>query len=188
MTKLYMKTEQSNSMPFYAFTDMKSMQDGWDSATVFDHNDGVQKVIPSQRSTSIKKAVWPIHYPEICNYIMDLILKWDPGLDPADYCIGEFNYLKYKEGDHFNWHIDHSPGSARWFSTTTVVDVSDNLVGGDIVMKDVENELETTVKLKQGDTIFFSSETPHMITPVKQGTREVLVTWIWKQEYLTRNL
>ena len=179
MTKLYMKTEQSDAMPFYAFTDMKSMQDGWDRATVF--NNGVQEVVSVYRSTSIKREIWPTHYPEICNYIVDLIHKWDPGLDPSDYCVGEFNYLRYKKGDHFTWHRDYVPGSPRWFSTTTIVDRSDDLVGGDIVMLDAETEMEVAVEMKQGDTIFFSSETPHMITPVEQGTREVLVTWIWKK-------
>ena len=156
------------------------MQDGWDQATVF--HDGVEKVFSTYRSASVKKEIQPVYYPEICNYIIDMILKWDPSLDPSDYCVGEFNYLNYKQGDHFAWHDDRIPGSPRWFSTTTIVDRSDDLVGGDFVMLDAESKLETTVEMKQGDTIFFSSETPHMITPVKQGTREVLVTWIWKKD------
>ena len=42
---------------------------------------------------------------------------------------------------------------------------------------------QVDVHIDVGETLFFDSRTPHEITEVMQGEREVLVAWIYKKWY-----
>jgi predicted 2-oxoglutarate/Fe(II)-dependent dioxygenase YbiX len=115
-----------------------------------------------------------------------MISIWDSTLNPADFYVKEFNYLKYGEGDHFVRHRDHlkrngkRDPNGRVFSTSTIIDKSDDLRGGDFILWDQYN-VEHNISLDVGETIFFSSFREHQVRKVLQGNREVLVAWIYKR-------
>jgi predicted 2-oxoglutarate/Fe(II)-dependent dioxygenase YbiX len=146
-------------------------------ATVYDSGKG--SLDKDTRSTLLKRNIKPKHYPDICNILLKMINIWDVTLDPDDYKVNQFDYLKYGVNDHFIKHKDQIGDDKvnRVFSTSTIIEVSDDLEGGDFIIYD---ELGTEIKtsLEVGETIFFRSNRFHKVTPVTKGERSVLVAWI----------
>ena len=106
---------------------------------------------------------------------------WDSTLDPNNFEVQEFNYLKYGKGDKFTRHRDQiviEGKPKRIFSTSTIVKTSDDLTGGDFLIWD-HSEMSHRVALQPGETIFFDSTVDHEVTEVTKGNREVLVAWIY---------
>jgi hypothetical protein len=174
MEKLYLKRKDVELQSLY---DMESEDTGWHDAPLY--LSGKRLTDKEARSTLLKRNIKPIHYPDICNSLMKMISIWDVTLDPDDYRVTQFDYLKYGVNDHFKKHKDQLGDDEvnRVFSTSTIIEVSDDLEGGDFIMYD---ELDTEIKtsLEVGETIFFRSNRFHKVTPVTKGERSVLVAWI----------
>ena len=174
MEKLYLKRKDVELQSLY---DMQSENTGWKDATVYDSGKG--SLDKDTRSTLLKRNIKPIHYPDICNSLLKMINIWDVTLDPDDYKVTQFDYLKYGVNDHFLKHKDQlgDDKKSRVFSTSTIIEVSNDLEGGDFIIYD---ELDTEIKtsLEIGETIFFRSNRFHKVTPVTKGERSVLVAWI----------
>jgi hypothetical protein len=181
MDKIYIKRKDLNIESLY---DMRDDESFFSLANVIENNKSL--VNKSSRSTKIKNGINPDHYPEITKSLTDMISIWDSTLNPADFYVKEFNYLKYGEGDHFVRHRDHlkrngkRDPNGRVFSTSTIIDKSDDLRGGDFILWDQYN-VEHNISLDVGETIFFSSFREHQVRKVLQGNREVLVAWIYKR-------
>jgi hypothetical protein len=181
MDKIYIKRKDLNIESLY---DMRDDESFYFYANVIQNNKS--SVNKSSRSTKIKNGINPDHYPEITKSLTDMISIWDSTLNPADFYVKEFNYLKYREGDHFVRHHDHVringelDPNGRVFSTSTIIDKSDDLRGGDFIIWDQYNA-EHKISLDVGETIFFSSFRDHQVNKVLQGNREVLVAWIYKR-------
>ena len=173
--KLYLKRKD---IPIQSLLDMAEDQSDFSEAGVYRKDfRGVDK---NTRSTKLKKDIKPKDYPDICKYLLEMVSIWNGTLDPNDYKVQEFNYLKYEKGDHFTRHKDILPDGERIFSTSTIITKSDDLKGGDFVIFQDDGYFQA-IDLDIGETVFFSSETHHQIDPVISGTREVLVAWIWKK-------
>ena len=174
MDKLYLKRKDVELQSLY---DMLSENTGWRDAGVY--SSGKEITDKTSRSTLTKINIKPKHYPDICNSLLKMINIWDVTLDPDDYKVTQFDYLKYGVDDHFEKHKDQIGDDKvnRVFSTSTIIEVSDDLEGGDFIMYD---ELDTEIKtsLEVGETIFFRSNRFHKVTPVTKGERSVLVAWI----------
>lgn len=87
----------------------------------------------------------------------------------------QFTY--YKEGDHFDWHIDSSETgytSSRYFSI--VIQLNDEFEGGDLIVKN-ENGQELIIPKSKGSITIFPSFFWHKVTPVTNGKRYTLVSW-----------
>jgi predicted 2-oxoglutarate/Fe(II)-dependent dioxygenase YbiX len=181
MNKLYIKRKDLNIESLY---DMRDDKSSFSLAGVY--RDNKSKIDKSARSTKYKNNINPDHYPEITKSLTDMISIWDSTLNPADYIVKEFNYLKYGEGDHFVRHHDHikidgeRDPNGRVFSTSTIISKSDDLRGGDFIIWDQYN-IGHNVSLDVGETIFFTSFRDHQVNKVLQGNREVLVAWIYKR-------
>lgn len=176
--KLYLKRKD---IPIESLYDMLEESGEEQAAGVY--RKGISENDPKTRSTTLKK-INRNDYPEVNSILENMTNIWDGTLNPKDYYVGEYNYLKYGKGDHFTKHIDHiktgDNSSGRIFSTSTIIKMSDDLKGGDFVIWDNINAPHQ-ISLEVGETIFFSSTTPHQINPVIQGEREVLVAWIYKK-------
>jgi hypothetical protein len=174
MEKLYLKRKDVELQSLY---DMQSENTGWKDATVYDSGKG--SLDKDTRSTLLKRNIKPKHYPDICNILLKMINIWDVTLDPDDYKVTQFDYLKYGVNDHFLKHKDQigDDKKSRVFSTSTIIEVSDDLEGGDFIIYD-ESDTEIKTSLKVGETIFFPSDKFHKVTPVTKGERSVLVAWI----------
>ena len=181
MDKLYIKRKDLNIESLY---DMRDDKSSFSLAGVIRNNKAT--INKSSRSTKLKNSINPEHYPEITKSLTDMVSIWDSSLNPVDFVVKEFNYLKYGQGDHFIRHQDHvkkdgeRDPNGRVFSTSTIINKSDDLQGGDFIIWDQYNA-EHNISLDVGETVFFSSFTAHQVRKVLQGNREVLVAWIYKR-------
>lgn len=174
-SKLYMLR---NDVPMESLLDLKEMDGRVTQAGTY--SKGRNKIDLSSRSTSIK-SIDPNLFFDINFHLLKMIEHWDSSLDPNDYVVDEYNYLIYKEGDHFKKHRDVLPVKRpRIFSTSTIISYTDDFEGGEFEIWS-EDGFNKSFKLKPGETIFFDSKTHHQVHPVKKGIREVLVAWIYKK-------
>ena len=135
---------------------------------------------PEIRSTTLK-AVKPNNFPDICAAALKALSQYDPTVDVDEYQASEFNYLMYKEGDHFKKHQDViRQDNPRVYTTVTLVKKTDDLIGGDLIIWDRLNNPHN-ITLNVGETVIFNSRSLHQVTPVERGTRESLVVWIYKK-------
>lgn len=140
---------------------------------------GKSSYLPEIRSTTLK-LVNSKNFPDISVSVLKALKQFDSSIDIAEYQATEFNYLMYNKGDHFKKHKD-VVGSAnpRVYTTVTLIKKSDDLVGGDLLIWDKNNN-EHKIDLNVGETVVFKSTSFHQVTPVESGTRESLVVWINK--------
>ena len=142
------------------------------------------KLDPSVRSTTVKNINYG-QFRDICFELEQLVSEWDCELNPKDFQVREFNYLIYKQGDHFCKHRDFlgernvKSKEGRIFSTTTILSKTDDLEGGDFLLWDETDLNSFQITLDVGETILFDSWLNHQITPVIKGQREALVAWIY---------
>ena len=87
-------------------------------------------------------------------------------------------YTEYPEGGFYDWHVDndinmqHEP-PVRKISMTCLLSPENEFEGGDLeLMREGKS-----VKLKQGQAIFFASFIRHRVAPVTRGNRKSLVMW-----------
>jgi predicted 2-oxoglutarate/Fe(II)-dependent dioxygenase YbiX len=90
----------------------------------------------------------------------------------------------YETGGHFIKHRDWIGRDGdiynnRIFSTITLINRSDDLEGGNLLIWDREDGNVTQIELDIGETVIFNSRRFHQVTPIIRGTREVLVAWIY---------
>ena len=87
-------------------------------------------------------------------------------------------YTEYPEGGFYDWHIDNDVNFAhepvvRKISMTLLLSPDNEFEGGDLeLMKEGQS-----VKLKQGQAVFFASFVRHRVAPVTRGNRKSLVMW-----------
>jgi len=176
--KLFLKRKD---VPIQSLLDLKAANAEIVDAEVYRSN--FRGTDPNTRSTKLK-LIEPKDYHDINHHLLNMINVWDGSLDPNDYFVKEYNYLIYNKGDHFKKHrdvlSDPNEKSPRVFSTSTIISYSEDFSGGDFIIWSGDGYRDP-VELEPGETIFFDSETYHQISPVKEGTREVLVAWIYKK-------
>ena len=87
-------------------------------------------------------------------------------------------YTEYPEGGFYDWHIDnhvncqHEP-PIRKISMTCLLSPENEFEGGDLELI----KSGQSVKLKQGQAVFFASFIQHRVAPVTRGVRRSLVMW-----------
>jgi predicted 2-oxoglutarate/Fe(II)-dependent dioxygenase YbiX len=122
----------------------------------------------SERKTT-RLEMHPRLYPELCESLESYV--------GDDTKANQFDYLVYNVGDFFLKHTDDTRHSFnRVWSTITLLDRSNDLEGGELVI--YNGEEKEIVNLKVGETIIFKSYIEHEVLPVIKGTRKVLVIWL----------
>lgn len=93
-----------------------------------------------------------------------------------------FQYTKYSESQHYNWHIDYNWQFAKWkrkISATVMLSDPNEYTGGEFEIVNNGNiEDIKSFKPNKGDIIFFASWMPHRVKPITTGIRRSLVTWV----------
>jgi len=84
-------------------------------------------------------------------------------------------FLTYQKDSHARIHQDN-PNTVLG-TAITLIERSDDLVGGDIVVSESVNGKQRTIPQQVGDTVYYSPATFHGVTKVTEGYRKVLVTW-----------
>jgi len=165
-------------------------------ATVTGKGQGRYK--PESRKARIKNishSDYPDYSKDLVNHMLPL---FNESIIPSDYEVNEFNYLIYDEpGNHFvrhrdndgtkwydmksfsNWKQGEEGSSYRTFSAITLMSVSEDLVGGNLILWDDNGEI-VRPKLKVKETILFDASRHHQVTPIISGKREALISWIYK--------
>lgn len=82
--------------------------------------------------------------------------------------------------DHYGWHQDMGPGTFSKRKLSQVVLLSDlkSFEGGKLEMFNIRQEDKAIPELNQGTVITFPSFEPHRVTPVIEGERWSLVSWV----------
>ena len=133
------------------------------------------------RSTSVKTPK-PEEWFDINGPILSMLESF--GEDPREFYVKEYNLLEYQKFDKFVKHRDRivtgDGKPEREYSTSTIIQMSDNLRGGRFCIWS-EDGYSDALDLEVGETVMFSSDTQHEITEVEEGVRLVLVAWIYKK-------
>jgi hypothetical protein len=128
-------------------------------------------------------------YPKICKtYESYLEENYDHGHN-----ITQFDYLDYGKGQFFMMHTDsqhhrqelgdNSNVSGRIWSSSTLLEQSKDLQGGDLLIYGPKpNNYPMKIQLEVGETVWFPSHFFHEVTPVTKGKRTVLVVWAGETE------
>ena len=87
-------------------------------------------------------------------------------------------YTEYPEGGFYDWHVDNDVNMqneppVRKISMTCLLSPPNEFEGGDLEL----TKEGQSVKLKQGQAIFFASFIRHRVAPIKRGNRKSLVMW-----------
>jgi len=87
-------------------------------------------------------------------------------------------YTEYPEGGFYDWHTDNDVNCqneppVRKISMTCLLSPENEFEGGDLQLVKESN----SVKLQQGQAIFFASFIRHRVAPVIRGNRKSLVMW-----------
>jgi PKHD-type hydroxylase len=94
-------------------------------------------------------------------------------------CINEqAQYTEYPEGGFYDWHVDNDVNMqneppVRKISMTCLLSPPNEFEGGDLEL----TKEGQSVKLQQGQAIFFASFIRHRVAPVIRGNRKSLVMW-----------
>jgi len=85
---------------------------------------------------------------------------------------------QYAENDFYDWHIDAVPfpesPPVRKVSCSVMLTGSAEFNGGDMQVRAWNEE---TIKLEQGQGLFFASFLQHRVLPVTAGMRKSMVIW-----------
>lgn len=85
------------------------------------------------------------------------------------------NYSSKDQGT-YNWHVDFGKGLARKLSLVMQLSSPDSYLGGDLEIQ--TGNKPVAVARKRGLIAVFPSWVLHRVTPVTEGSRQSLVTWI----------
>jgi len=89
----------------------------------------------------------------------------------------KFQFVKYEEGGHYDWHIDSNPNAESHRICSVVIQLNNEYTGGQLLYMDVNDniiEFENGI----GNLFIFPSDTKHKVTPIITGTRYSLVSWL----------
>lgn len=145
-----------------------------EEALVYTSNSSKEKNFSKRKTTRI--GTHHSMFPEACREIEAHVNDGSQ--------ISQFDILIYNIGGKFTRHRDESRNipetRQRKWSTITLLDKSDDLIGGDLVVfDDKDDKVGRVIDLKVGDTLIFDSKTVyHEVTEVIQGQRISLVAWL----------
>jgi PKHD-type hydroxylase len=90
--------------------------------------------------------------------------------------------LKYGVGGKYKWHTDCGAKETSTRKLTAIVQLSDetNYEGGDLEfgITDETGKNNYTAKRTRGSITIFPAFLSHRVTPITQGTRHSLITWM----------
>lgn len=124
----------------------------------------------------------PFRHHELPDISLELLALTEETFEPdiPDLWFSQFEFIRYEnDGQTFKRHQDDIPDGSnhnRFFTAVTMVEKSDNLVGG-VLKIWTPNEKEYTVDLDPFETVIFPAYYYHEATPVHTGRRIVLISW-----------
>ena len=96
------------------------------------------------------------------------------GMEVSDF-IHKFKFAEYKTGDYFDWHTDNSNSYTNGF-ITTIIQLNDDYIGGNLEIKNSNDEL-IPFQNKKGSLYILNSGLMHRVTEIESGVRYSLSNW-----------
>jgi len=126
------------------------------------------------------KSLTDIHWAALLKHAFTNILeeyKKELNLQDIFFNIVDIGILKYKKSFHYTWHTDNSPSNPRTLSLIMIL--NNDYKGGELCFKNVDNSGEKEIEIIPNRLVVWPSNFmyPHMVKPVKEGTRYTIVAW-----------
>ncbi len=94
--------------------------------------------------------------------------------------IEKFQFTKYDTDGHYDWHTDVGLNFEYRFCSI-VIQLNDEYEGGELLYKDFNNN-EIEFGKGVGNLFIFKSTIEHKVSPITEGVRYSLVSWIKLKE------
>jgi PKHD-type hydroxylase len=92
-----------------------------------------------------------------------------------DFTNNMFQFTEYTKDGYYNWHED-SDSVMKERYCSMVIQLNDEYTGGELQIKDKDNN-EITLEKGLGNLFIFYSHLTHRVKPITTGTRYSLVNW-----------
>jgi PKHD-type hydroxylase len=93
-----------------------------------------------------------------------------------DFTNNQFQFTQYTKDGYYNWHTDSGPDLYEERYCSMVIQLNDEYTGGELQIKDKDNN-EITLERGLGNLFIFYSHLTHRVKPIISGTRYSLVNW-----------
>lgn len=151
----------------------------WKTTTIHNSN-----TVDSNFHRSMSKKIDIRNFPDINVALRDVCSTVVKDINKRDFYVREQLLVRYNPGDFFKLHRqdegskDQPPNRIRVFTSLSVVEASEDLSGGSMLIGDNEylGKLDPVV----GETITFRSNRKLAIDVVEKGTIVYLFSWIFK--------
>jgi hypothetical protein len=170
------KKEEANNILSLVEPSLKSR---WKQAMAVNTETHENEIISSR--SCFDYALSDQNYDNNLQNLYEIIDNWiQPKIDDyaSSYFVekikkGPYIFLKYKDNDKFDWHVDDGQKYPRTVSVSAYL--NDNYEGGEFEFQ----HFGISHKPEAGDIIVFSSSFPylHRVKPVVSGTRYAVVNW-----------
>lgn len=125
----------------------------------------------------ITELVWEELYTPIGCVLQSYLAKANEVWGYAVHRMEKVQMSKYKEGGHYNWHMDSkTPVNDEQRKLSIVMLLNNDFEGGDLEL--ATNQGQNVLK-SQGDIVVFPSFLNHRVHPVTKGTRYTAVSWAY---------
>jgi len=145
-----------------------------------------QRVDTTIRNTTVwnlknidEKSLTTIHWTNfLMNIFNESIKKYQNQVQTVgNVKIIDIQVLKYTEGGHYVFHVDHAAEVPRTLSC--IFFVNDDYEGGDLLFETPDKQHNLKIDKISNRMIVWPSNFlyPHCVTPVTKGTRYSIVSW-----------
>jgi PKHD-type hydroxylase len=93
-----------------------------------------------------------------------------------DFTNNMFQFTEYTTDGYYNWHEDSAEGVYQERYCSMVIQLNDEYTGGELQIKDKDDN-EITLEKGVGNLFIFYSHLTHRVKPIISGTRYSLVNW-----------
>jgi len=94
----------------------------------------------------------------------------------VDFTNNQFQFTQYVKDGHYIWHEDSEEGLTKERYCSMVIQLNEEYTGGELQIKDVDDN-EITLEKGLGNLFIFYSYLTHRVKPIISGTRYSLVNW-----------
>lgn len=123
-----------------------------------------------------------MYYPDISSSLIKFISSTNPNVETSTHFAKELQFIRYEKGGKFIMHRDTNNYDLkpRLYTTITMMKRSSDLRGGDLLLFDDKTLTPHKVQFENYETVAFQSNILHECTEILEGTRTILIGWIYE--------
>lgn len=144
----------------------------------------------NDKKTRISEISW-IHRNSTTNHLFDFITErtdrinfWNFGFRLIG--MEALQYTRYPINGHYQYHNDvilNKTKDCRKLSISLCLSNADDYKGGELLLSP-HAAAATSIKLGFGDMVAFPSFLPHKVSPITEGERITVVTWLYGPKFV----